>query len=115
MFTLKWTEDADVTYRELKIKAEVSAKNRKAKGKKKTGKDEGLFKQINKTIEHLRANPKHPGLQTHEYHSLENPHKKGEKVFEAYVQDKTPAAFRVFWCYGPKKDELTLIGITAHP
>lgn len=115
MFALKWTNAAKESYDTLKAKAEASAKNRKTKGTKKASKDEGLFKQVNKTIEHLRGNPKHPGLQTHEYRSLEHPYKKGEKVFEAYVQNRTPVAFRIFWCYGPRKDELTIIAITPHP
>jgi hypothetical protein len=103
------------TYNELRANAEAAAKNRKAKGKKKSSKDEGLFKQVNKAIQHLQANPKPQALQTHPYHSLEHPYHKGEKVFEAYIQNNTPAAHRVFWCYGPKKDELTVIAITAHP
>jgi len=40
---------------------------------------------------------------------------EGEKVFEAYVQNKTPGAYRLFWCYGPDKGQITLIAITPHP
>ena len=115
MFRAKWTTEAEAVYRRLKTEAEASQANWKAKPKGKKSKVEGLFKQVHKTIEHLLANPRHPGLQTHEYKSLENPYMKGEKVFEAYVQHRTPAAFRVFWCYGPKKDEITIIAITPHP
>jgi hypothetical protein len=110
----KWTKEAQAAYSKLKAESEVSHVSRKAKGKGKKTKSEGLFKQVHKTIQHLLADPKHPGLRTHEYKSLENPYKKGEKVFEAYVQNRTPAAFRVFWCYGPEKDELTIIAITPH-
>jgi hypothetical protein len=28
----------------------------------------------------------------------------GEDVWESYVENKTPAGWRAFWCYGP--DEL---------
>lgn len=115
MFRAKWTSNAESIYQRLKAESEASSANRKAKGKRKKSKVEGLFQQVHKTIEHLLADPKHPGLQTHEYKSLENPYKKCEKVFEAYIQNRTPAAFRVFWCYGPKKNELTIIAITAHP
>ena len=76
---------------------------------------EGLFKQVHKTLQLLRGNPRHPGLQTHEYHSLEHPYDPQGKVFEAYAQQKTPGAYRVFWCYGPGKGELTVIAITPHP
>ncbi len=63
----------------------------------------------------LRANPRHPGLQTHEFHSLEHPYDPQGKVFEAYAQHKTPGAYRVFWCYGPGKGELTVIAVTPQP
>ena len=75
----------------------------------------GLYKQINKTLRLLEANPRHPGLQTHEYSSLENPFNSKEKVFEAYAQNNTPGAYRIFWCYGPLKRQITIIAITPHP
>ena len=115
MFELKWTEEADRQYKMLKGNAEASLKSRQEKGKKKSSKAEGLFKQIHKTIKLLTQNPRHPGLQTHEYHSLQHPYNPEEKVFEAYAQHKTPGAYRVFWCYGPMKGQLTIIAITPHP
>ncbi|MGB0059930.1 hypothetical protein [Candidatus Binatus sp.] len=39
----------------------------------------------------------------------------GEKVFEAYAENNTPAAFRVFWHYGPGTGQMTIVAITAHP
>lgn len=115
MFTLKWTTTADRQYRELKAEAESSLKNRKSKKNAKSTKQEGLFKQVHKTIQLLKEIPRHPGLNTHPYRSLPHPYKKGGKVFEAYAQNATPGAYRVFWCYGPGSDELTIIAITPHP
>ena len=69
-------------------------------------------KAIDKTL-NLLSNPKHPSLQTHEFTSLKGPN--GEKVFEAYAQQNTPAAYRVFWHYGPGRHEITAIAFTAHP
>lgn len=63
----------------------------------------------------LAANPRHPGLNTHEFSSMENPFDPQAKVFEAYAQNRTPGAYRVFWCYGPDKGELTVVAITPHP
>jgi len=37
------------------------------------------------------------------------------KIFEAYVQNRTPEAYRVFWCYGPGKAQITVSAITEHP
>ncbi len=115
MFTLLWTPRAQETYDELKAKASASLKARRRSRKKKATKAEGVFKQVHKCVTHLTANPKHPGLHTHEYHSLTNPHDPKQKVFEAYAQHKTPGAYRVFWCYGKKNGEITIIAITPHP
>ena len=75
----------------------------------------GLVKQIKKTLGFLQTNPRHPSLQTHVFHSLKHPYDPDEKVFEAYVQQRTPAAYRLFWCYGPAKGQLTILAITPHP
>ncbi len=74
-----------------------------------------LVKQIKKSIGYLQTNPKHPSLNTHSYDSIEHPFNPEEKVFEAYVQNNTPAAYRIFWCYGPDKKQITIIAITPHP
>ena len=75
----------------------------------------GLVKQIKKTLGFLQTNPRHPSLQTHMFHSLEHPYDLDDKVFEAYVQQHTPGAYRLFWCYGPEKGQLTIIAVTPHP
>lgn len=72
-------------------------------------------RQIKKTLCYLQTNPRHPSLHTHPYHSLENPYDADKKVFEAYAQNNTPGAYRVFWCYGPKIKQITIIAITPHP
>jgi len=78
--------------------------------------DRGLskrYKAVKKAILFLSQNPRHPGLQTHEFTSLKG--SKGEKVFEAYAEQATPAAYRIFWYYGPKDKQITIISITPHP
>ncbi|HEY4229775.1 MAG TPA: hypothetical protein VGO79_06365 [Thermoanaerobaculia bacterium] len=40
---------------------------------------------------------------------------KGEEVFESYAEQYTPAAFRVFWHYGPARTQITILAITKHP
>jgi hypothetical protein len=115
MFTIKWLEQGWSDYDNLKTAAKVSLLNRQRKKTKKSTKHEGIFKQVSKTLYYLETNPKHPGLQTHEYDGIENPIDKKQKVFEAYAQNNTPGAYRVFWCYGPGKKEITIIAITPHP
>ncbi len=43
------------------------------------------------------------------------PYDRKQPVFEAYVQNNTPGAYRIFWCYGPKNGAMTIIAITSHP
>ena len=31
------------------------------------------------------------------------------------AENNTPAAYRIFWFYGPGKKEITIIAITPHP
>lgn len=74
---------------------------------------EKRYKAVCKCIRLLANNPRHPGLNTHKFDSLQGP--QGESVFEAYAENKTPGAYRVFWYYGPGKDEITLASVTPHP
>ena len=106
---------AKSTFDELEKAAKKAFQNRQKNKNIKTSKQEGLFRQVHKTIKFLGQNPKHPSLQTHEYDSITNPYDPSQKVFEAYAQNKTPGAYRVFWCYGPNKKEITIIAITPHP
>lgn len=71
------------------------------------------LKAVRKALGLLEINPRHPGLNTHKYESFKG--HKGEEVFEAYAENKTPAAYRIFWHYGPGKEFITIIAITSHP
>ena len=80
----------------------------------------GLFKQVVKTITLLETNPAHPGLHTHKFNSMKGAN--GEDVFEAYVQNNTPGACRIFWHYGPDETEgkkripvISVLAIARHP
>ena len=71
------------------------------------------LKSVRKALGYLQHNPRHPGLNTHKFTSLSGP--GGEEIFEAYAENKTPGAYRIFWLYGPKKNYITIIAITPHP
>ncbi|OGT32827.1 MAG: hypothetical protein A3C44_03595 [Gammaproteobacteria bacterium RIFCSPHIGHO2_02_FULL_39_13] len=71
------------------------------------------LKAVRKTLALMENNLRHPGLHTHKYTSLCGPN--GEEVFEAYAENNTPSAYRIFWCYGPNKKQITIIAITPHP
>lgn len=73
----------------------------------------GAFKADCKALAFMETDLHHPSLHTHEYHGIEGPN--GEKIFESYAQNHTPGAFRVFWYYGPTKNEITVVSIVPHP
>jgi len=74
---------------------------------------EKRFKAVAKALKYLEENPRHPSLQTHQYFSLYGP--GGEKVFEAYAEQDTPAAYRIFFYYGKARGEIVVFAITPHP
>ena len=71
------------------------------------------FKAVSKALQHLETNPRYPGLQTHEFTSLSGP--RGEKVFEAYAEQNTPAAYRIFFYYGKERGEIIVFSFVPHP
>jgi len=97
MFELIFTPQADSDLRE--IENDPSKKD--------------ILKAVRKTLGFMETNLRHPSLNTHEFTSLKGP--KGEKVFEAYAQQNTPAAYRIFWYYGPDRKQITIVAITPHP
>lgn len=97
LFELEWTDEAKATF--VRLKSDASQKKR--------------YEAVKKTIRLLAENPRHKSLQTHQFFSLKGP--KGEKVFEAYAEQKTPAAYRVFWFYGPSRGKIMILAITPHP
>ncbi len=81
----------------------------------------GVLKQVKKTLGHLETNLRAKSLQTHPFEFLTR--RYGRKVFEAYAQQNTPGAYRVFWHYGDDEIDkkgnripiITVVDITPHP
>jgi hypothetical protein len=96
-FTLTYTDEAE----------EQLAALEKDKNSQK------ICKAVEKTLGLMESNIRHPSLQTHKNQSMSRIF--GQDVFEAYAQNKTPAAFRIFWCYGPNHGQITVLSITQHP
>jgi len=97
LFDLQWTDEAKSAYGRLQ--SDASQRKR--------------YRAVMKTIGLLANDPRHKSLQTHQFFSLKGPN--GEKVFEAYAEQKTPAAYRVFWFYGASRGKITILAITRHP
>lgn len=96
-FDLVFTEVADEEFAKLE--------NNKSNHKR--------FNAVKKALALLENNPKHPGLNSHKYHSIKG--YNGEEIFEIYAENNTPRAYRIFYHYGPKKNMITIIAITLHP
>lgn len=95
-FTLRFTAQADNDLRALE-----------------NGGDDVKLKKVRRTLARLESDPRHPGLQSHKYSSLHG--RNGEDAWDSYVENHTPSAWRVFWHYGPRRQELTILTITPHP
>jgi len=96
-FSLVFTREAKIQLTKLK--------NDKGKARQ--------YKAVIKSLKLLKENPQHPSLQSHKYRTLRGP--DGEDIFEAYAQQSTPSAYRIFFCYGKKKEQIIVISIIAHP
>jgi hypothetical protein len=75
--------------------------------------EEMFFKKWVKALGYLSANPRHNSLASHEIDDLTRKH--GIKIFQSYLESKTPAAGRMFWAYGPDKGDITILAIEPHP
>jgi hypothetical protein len=96
-FIIHFTEEAKEKLKELKNKPHLMKR----------------YKAVVKALGFLQADPRHPGLKTHEFSSFNGP--GGEKIFEAYAENNTPGAYRVFFFYGPARGEITVFTILPHP
>ncbi|MDR1237580.1 MAG: hypothetical protein LBK28_04990 [Propionibacteriaceae bacterium] len=73
------------------------------------------YRKILKTLKLLRdVGPSYPSLQSHGYTSFTGP--DGENVWESYVENRTPSAWRVFWCYAADAtDTIVMVSAGPHP
>lgn len=97
------------------VAAVANRENPEREGKAKSSRQEGLLGQIAKTLQLLSANPRHPGLQTHEYDSLANPFDSKQMVFGGLRAKPDDRRISIFWCYGSAKGQIVIIAITPHP
>lgn len=96
-FTLRFTREAAETLKHLGEDRDSEKKLRK----------------VRSTLGTIQRDPRHPGLNSHAYSSLSGAN--GEKVWDSYVENRTPGAWRVFWHYGPSQGVITILTIYEHP
>jgi hypothetical protein len=72
------------------------------------------YKAVRKALRLLADNPRHPSLNTHEWTGTKCPH--GDKLWEAYAENQTSGAWRIYFCYPPdRRQGITIVAITEHP
>lgn len=57
--------------------------------------EDKVFKKLVKALGYLAADPRHNSLASHEISDLSRKH--GIKIFQSYLENKTPGAGRLFW------------------
>jgi hypothetical protein len=72
----------------------------------------GRLQRVRTALGRLQLNPDDPALRSHKYVSLAG--KKGEAVWDSYIEHQTPTAGRIYWHYGPGLDRITVVSITPH-
>jgi hypothetical protein len=77
------------------------------------------LKKVQRALALLEQDPRYPGLHSHQYENF--PGAPKEKVWDSYVENKTPNAWRIFWTYGPNETAdgkeiaiITVLAITPH-
>lgn len=78
-----------------------------------TKKDVILYKKLGKAFYHLSIDPFYPALNTHEIGEMSK--RYGMKVWQSYLENNKPAAGRIYWSYGPGKNDITITGLEPHP
>ncbi|HUZ08627.1 MAG TPA: hypothetical protein VMU76_00445 [Acidimicrobiales bacterium] len=70
-------------------------------------------RRVESCLAKLGQNPRHAGLNSHRYQQFDKLH--GQPVWESYVENHNPSAWRVWWAYGPGQNEITVLMIGPHP
>lgn len=76
-------------------------------------KDAELYKKWGFALKKLAMDPFYPSLKSHEIEPLSK--RYGMKVWQSYLENKKSGARRMFWVYGPDKNDITIIGLEPHP
>lgn len=72
-----------------------------------------LYKKWGNALKKLSEDPFYPSLKTHEIPPLSK--RYGMRVWQSYLENRNSSAMRMYWVYGPEKEEITIIGLEPHP
>ena len=94
----------------LELWTELSQKNATGTISKK---ELSLYKKWGKAMRLLSQDPSYPSLHTHDIEPLTK--RYGIKVWQSYLENNTCRAMRMYWVYGPDRQDITIIGLEPHP
>lgn len=76
-------------------------------------KELSLYNKWGKAMRLLSQDPSYPSLHTHDIEPLTK--RYGIKVWQSYLENNTSHAMRMYWVYGPDRQDITIIGLEPHP
>ena len=75
--------------------------------------DPAKHKKVEKCFAKLEDDPRQSGLSSHPYDNIKGV--LGERIFESYVENHTPSAWRAWWYYGPGEGTITVADLGPDP
>jgi hypothetical protein len=75
--------------------------------------DRPKLRKAEKCFAKLEEDPRQTGLSSHPYDEIVGPLR--QKIFESYVGNNAPSAWRVWWYYGPEEGTITVADLGPHP
>ena len=94
----------------LELWTDLSQKNAAGTISKK---ELSLYSKWGKAMRLLSQDPSYPSLHTHDIEPLTK--RYGVKVWQSYLENNTSRAMRMYWVYGPDRQDITIIGLEPHP
>ena len=94
----------------LELWTDLSQKNAAGTISKK---EFSLYNKWGKALRLLSQDPSYPSLHTHDIEPLTK--RYGIKVWQSYLENNTSRAMRMYWVYGPDRQDITIIGLEPHP
>jgi hypothetical protein len=75
--------------------------------------DQRKTKKVVKALALLEADPAYPGLASHRFDALDKTF--DQTIWESYVENDTPSAWRIWWYFGPDQGQITVVDVGPHP
>ena len=70
------------------------------------------FRAVKKAFGLMQTNLSHPSLRCHKFDGLAGPN--GEEIWEAYAENNTPAAYRIFYYISGSSGKPVISAVTKH-